>query len=98
MFVGTIEGIILVMENDVIIRNFTTVCGFISSMMIDTYGNMLVLSFSNSFVYLYHTNGSNLGNSVSTSAHPTFMNFDLNGRLVITSWSDFEIYYWFEIV
>jgi hypothetical protein len=68
MFVGTNEGSILVIENGVIIRSFTTVCNKISSVMVDTYGKMLVLSQTKSFVYFYLTNGSSLGN-VSTSGY-----------------------------
>jgi hypothetical protein len=93
MFVGTMEGSILVIENGVIIRNLTTVCGFIPSIMIDTYGNLLILSHSKSSVYLYHKNGSNFGTVISTSSSPWFINFDSKGRLIITSEKDIKIYY-----
>ncbi len=93
MYVSTMDGSILVIENGVIIRNFTTVCNKISSIMIDTYGKMLVLSETKSFVYLYHTNGSNLGTAISTSSSPLFINFDSKGRLIITSQYDIKIYY-----
>jgi hypothetical protein len=93
MFVASTEGSILVIENGVIIRSFTTVCGFITSIMIDTYGNMLVLSVANSLVFLYHANGSNLGTPISTSRSPLFINFDSNGRFIITSQYDIKIYY-----
>jgi hypothetical protein len=93
MYVGTIEGSILVIENGIIIRNFTTICGMISSILIDTYGNMLVLSLYGNLVYLYHTNGTNLGKTISTPGSPSFINFDSKGRLIITSFSDIKIYY-----
>jgi hypothetical protein len=93
MFVGTIEGSILVIDNEVIIRSFTTVFSNIYTIMIDTDGNMLVLSRTNSIVYLYHTNGTNLGKSISTSSSPMFINFDSKGRLIITTEYDIKIYY-----
>ena len=95
MYVCTLEGSILVIENGAIIRSFTTVFGNINSIMVDTYGNMLVLSRTNSAVYLYHTNGTNLGTPLSTSSSPTFISFDSKGRLIIVSQDDIKIYYWF---
>jgi hypothetical protein len=93
MYVGTFNGSILVIENGVIIRSFTTVCGSITSILIDIYGNILVLSRYSNFVYLYHKNGTNLGKSMSTSSSPMFINFDSKGRLIITSKYDIKIYY-----
>ncbi len=93
MYVGTMESTILVIENGVIIRSFTTVCSFITSILIDVYGNMLVLSSINTFVYLYHTNGTYLGKTMSTSSSPWFINFDSKERLIITSQYDIKIYY-----
>ncbi len=97
MYVCTLEGSILVIENGAIIRSFTTVCLSISSIMIDSYGYMLVLSHSKSFGYLYHTNGSNFGTAIATSSSRWFINFDSKGRLIITRMiskytTDFKLY------
>ncbi len=93
MYVGTVESTILVIENGVIIRSFTTVCSFITAILIDVYGNMLISSRTNSAVYLYHTNGTYLGKTMSTSSFPMFIDFDSKGRLIITSQYDIKIYY-----
>jgi hypothetical protein len=93
MYVGTLEGSILVIENGAIIHSFTTVCLSISSIMIDSYGYMLVLSRYSNFVYLYHTNGTNLGKEISTLNESWFINFDSNGRLIKTSKYEINIYY-----
>jgi hypothetical protein len=47
LFVGTYGGNILVIENGIITQNFTTVCSNIYSIMLDSYGYMLVVGRKN---------------------------------------------------
>ncbi len=93
MYVGTTVGSILIIENGVIIQNFTTVCSDVSSIMIDSYGFMLVLSVTESKVYVYYINGTKMETEIATYTVPRFINFDSKVRLIITSDSDIKIYY-----
>ena len=93
LYVGTTSGSILVIQDGIIIKNFITTCGSIAKLLIDGYGYMLVLCQSPSYVYLFHTNGTDLKNGITTSYNPLELNFDSEGRLVITSSGEINIYY-----
>ncbi len=93
LYVGTVSGSILVFQDGIIIKNFTTPCTSISKISIDEYGYMLVLCASPSYVYLFHTNGTYLNSGITTSGSPGELNFDSEGRLIITSNGDINIYY-----
>jgi hypothetical protein len=93
LYVGTVSGSILVIQGGIIIKNVTTPCGSIAKLLIDDYGYMLILCQSPSYVYLFHANGTDLNNGITTAYNPLELNFDAEGRLVLTSSGEINIYY-----
>ncbi len=73
-------------QNDSIIQTVQTKCtgSRIYSVLFDNYNHMLILCYTQSYMYINHVNGSYTGLSLSTCNSPTFINFDLNDRLVVT--------------
>ncbi len=94
LYVGLYGGTIPVLENSMVFKNITTLCnGYISSIVIDANELMAVLCYSNNMLYLYTTNGSYTGKSMTTPSGPRFMNYDLNGDFIIAGNSQIKIYY-----
>jgi hypothetical protein len=93
LYVGTVSGSILVIQGGIIVKNFTTPCVTMSKISIDDYCYMLLLCQSPAYVYLFHTNGTDLKNGITASGYVRELNFDLERRLVITSDGDMKIYY-----
>jgi hypothetical protein len=88
------NGSIRVIENNLVVKNITTLCtGTISSIIIDANDQMAVLCYSNSMLYLYTTNGSYTGKNMTTPSNPRFMSFDLNGHFIIAGKSQINLYY-----
>jgi DNA-binding beta-propeller fold protein YncE len=93
LFVGTMNGTILVIQNKIVIKTFSTICNAISSLLIDNDGYMIIACYSPNAAYIYHTNGTNTGKQIKTGGVPMFINFDSKGRLIISSTSRINIYY-----
>jgi hypothetical protein len=94
LYVGLSDGSISVLENNLVVKNITTLCnGHISSIVFDTNDLMAVLCHSNNMLYLYSTNGSYTGKSMVTPSTPRFMNYDLNGHFIIAGSSQINLYY-----
>jgi hypothetical protein len=93
MFVGTEQSRILVIENEIITRNFITNCTSIKSILVDNSGYILILGTPFDYVNVYHTNGTNTGKGIPTSSSQHFINFDSKGRLIMTSQNEINIYY-----
>ncbi len=94
LYVGLSNGVISVLENNLVIKTITTLCsGFITSIVIDVNDLMGVLCNSNSMLYLYATNGSYTGKNMTTPSSPIFMNYDLNGHFIIAGESQINLYY-----
>ncbi len=93
IYVGLYGGVISVVENNLVVKNITTLCiGFISSIVIDANDLMAVLCFGN-MLYLYSTNGSYTGKNMTTPSLPRFMNYDLNGHFIIAGTVQINQYY-----
>ncbi len=94
LYVGLSNGVICVIENNLVAKNITTLCtGYISSILIDANDLMGVICWSNSMLYLYTTNGSYIGKNMTTPSGPRFMNYDLNGHFIIAGSSQINLYY-----
>ncbi len=93
LFVGTTGGKILAIQNKTIIISINTLCGAtVSSLLIDDFGYMVVLCYRNLNSYIYHTNGSLIGDFTKFD-NTLNVNFDTKGRLIINSDTHFDIYY-----
>jgi hypothetical protein len=94
LYVGLDDGSISVVENNLVVENITTLCtGWITSILIDANDLMAVLCHSNSTLYLYSTNGSYTGKSMTTSLSPRFISYDFNGYFIIAGESQINLYY-----
>jgi hypothetical protein len=95
LFVGTRNGTVLVIYNKTVINTYITNCNFITSLLIDNDGYIIIACNSPNAAYIYHTNGTNTGKNIgtTTSVVPFYINFDTKGRLIISSSSQIDIYY-----
>ena len=76
---------VLVYQNEIIIKNFSTLCASIISTIVDNYGNHAILCSSN-IIYLYSVNGTYLGLNFNALAPSViYMSFDSHGDLVLVS-------------
>ncbi len=94
LFVGTMNGTILVIQNKTVINIYITLCySTITSLLIDNEGYMIVTCVSPNAAYIYHTNGTYTGKKITTYGNPQFINFDTKGRLIISSYGQININY-----
>ena len=94
IYVGTGTGELIVIENK-IIKQTVTVCTvtLLSSIQIDNFGYMALSCYSDKMTYLYYSsNVSYTGMSMAYSVYPYLTNFDSNGRFVVISPSQIDIY------
>lgn len=91
MYIGTFDNKILVVQNGIVITTYNIPCvnpngmSGISSILIDSYSYMAVGCYDDPNVYLYHTNGTYTGLSLS-SAQSQLLNtlrFDRTGKLLL---------------
>jgi hypothetical protein len=94
LYVGLYGGVISVLENNLVVKNITTLCtARITSIVIDANELIGVLCRVNDMLYLYSTNGSYTGTNMTTPLYPVFMNYDLNGHFIIAGIDQINIYY-----
>jgi hypothetical protein len=94
LYVGIEGGLISVVENNLVVKNITTMCtSYIRSIVIDANDLMGVLCWINSMLYLYTTNGSYTGKSITTPLSPRFISYDLNGYFIISNANQINIFY-----
>ncbi len=88
------NGKVYFYQNFKITKTISTQCtGRVSSILFDTYNQMLVLCESNNYLYIYDLNGIYTGISISSCDKPASINFDSKDRLVITCRNQIDIYY-----
>jgi hypothetical protein len=84
MYVGTSNGTILIIVNEVIIRTFNG-CNAnsvaLSYILFDKCG-LMATSCHNNQLYLYYPNGTYLGKNSITPVSPYYIGYDSNGRFV----------------
>ncbi len=94
LYVGTIQGSVLVIVNKIVIRSFTGCSGSaITSMVFDDFGLMAVSCISNNTLNLYDYNGTFTGKSLATPSTPQYVGFDSKGGFVLISQFRISIYY-----
>jgi hypothetical protein len=94
LYVGIDGGLISVVENNLVVKNITTMCiSYIRSIVIDTNELMAVLCNSDNTLYLYTTNGSYTGISMTTPLSSRFISYDLNGYFIISNANQINIFY-----
>ena len=94
LYVGTSQSIVLVIVNKVVIRNFTGCSSSsIFSLVIDNYGLIAMVCYSNNLVNLYYNNGKSTGYNLTTPTKPTYLGIDSKGRFVLLSQYQISIYY-----
>jgi hypothetical protein len=93
LYGGTTEGYVLVIEEESLIYSFSTACdGYISSVLVDDNGFLVVVCFFDNSLYLYNLNGTFMGLSQQTESEPIFMGNDANGKLILTSHYGFNFF------
>jgi hypothetical protein len=94
LYVGTNNGIMLVIVNKQIIKQFNG-CNQQSvevfSILFDNLNNMVTLC-NNYQLYLFNTSGSYLNKSIPTVSFPFYVGFDSKLRLVVTAWTQISLY------
>jgi hypothetical protein len=93
LYVGTAQGLVLVIVNKIVTHTFTGCPAWISSLNSDNYGRIAIACYSNNLVNLYYYNGTSTGKSLTTSESPTYVGFDSKGRFVFLSKTEISIYF-----
>ncbi len=94
LYVGTSQSIVLVIVNKIVIRNFTGCSSSpIYSIVVDNYGLLAMVCYSNNSINLYHYNGTSTGYNLTTPTKPTYVGIDSKGRFVLLSQYQISIYY-----
>ena len=89
-----ISGNIYFYQNNVLIKNITTVCRYrVTSILFDNFNHMIVLCNLN--LYIYHTNGTYTGINIPNvcTAESYYINFDSKNRLVVICLDGINLYY-----
>ena len=96
LYVGTLEGIVIVYQNEIIINHFNGCDGnstALSSLLLDQNGYMATTCYyPSNKLYLYSQNGSFTGKSLTTPNNPFCIGFDSKGRLIQISSQQISIY------
>ena len=97
LYVGTREGIVLVYQNESLIRQFNGCNGnsnsYITSILFDQNGNMATTcSDPTNKLYLFSPDGSFTYKSISTPSGPNYIGFDSKGRFIQISQNQITIY------
>jgi hypothetical protein len=94
LYVGTTDGMMLVIVNKQIIKQFNG-CNQQSvklySILFDDFNNMAT-SCANYQLYLYNTSGSCLNKSIPTDSNPMYIGLDSKSRLVVVKWAQISLY------
>ncbi len=95
LFVGTMTGNILVIQNKTITKVYNTLCSSdrINSFLFDNNGYMSIQCFIGTASHIYHINGSYMNISLSTATLNFGMKIDSKGRLILTSATELNIFY-----
>ena len=94
LYVGTTNGIVLVVQNDVIVNQFNG-CGgnsiWLTSILFDHYG-YFATSCYNDKLYLLFANGTYTGKVITTPINPFYIGFDSKDHFIQLSKSQTTIY------
>jgi hypothetical protein len=94
LYVGTNNGMMLVIVNEQIIRQFNG-CNQqsvrLNSILFDEFNNMATLC-NNNQLYLYNTSGTYLNKSIPTVSSPRYIGLDSKSRLVVVTFTKITLY------
>jgi hypothetical protein len=94
LYIGTTSNMVIVVDNKVIIRNFSACSGstlnFIYS---NNFGLMAINCETINEINFYYSNGTYTGKSLATFQKPVYVGFDSKGRFVIILKNQISIYY-----
>ena len=94
LYIGTLAGHVLVIENDRIMSSFKVCTGYyVYNIHIDTNGNIAVSCYMDQLIKLYTVSGLNLDLSKRITYPPTFFDIDSKGRLVVLTSNEIGIYF-----
>ena len=96
LYVGTSNGLVLVIANKIIIRTFNGCLGnsgFLMYIIFDQFGYMVTTCQTPNKIYLYNSNGIYAGKNLSTASSPYYTEFDSIGRFVIVTGNHVRLYY-----
>jgi hypothetical protein len=93
MFVGTVNGKILIIQNRTITKSYSGLCGggYVLSILVD-YFSYMAFTCHDGAVYTYHTNGSFIFSYIFGKGR-LFIKIDFNGHLIVNSLDQTKIYY-----
>jgi hypothetical protein len=93
-YVGTLYGKVLVIQSDKVIKSFSTKCEmYITSIIIDKFGNLAILCWEKNMIYIYNSDGIYLDKSIQVPTKSIYMEIDAKGRLVIVGRTQISLYY-----
>ena len=94
MYIGTDNGRVLFVQNEVILNTFNG-CGgnnaILYSILIDECG-YVATSCGNNKLYLNFANGTSTGRTISTPMYPYYIGFDSKGHFIQISYRHIAIY------
>ena len=95
LYVGTLNNLIYVFVNKVIVRSYKTCSGgnIVGSIIIDDCGFMSVSCQDIKVIELYYSNGSFTGKNLTTPARPTYIGYDSKGRYLLVSGNQISVYF-----
>jgi hypothetical protein len=94
LYVGTNNGMMLVIVNKQIMKQFNGCNGqsvLLYSILFDDFNNMAT-SCANQRLYLYNTAGSYLNKSIPTDSNPMYIGLDSKSRLVVVTKTQITLY------
>lgn len=95
-YIGTTFRYTVVIDNNIITNRYNNTClgsFWITSVIFDQNGYMLVSCRDEKKLYLHHANGTYIGVSLQTTIKPLSAEFDTKGRLVVVGFGGIEIFY-----
>ena len=93
LYVGTFTGIILVYQNEILIKQFDGCNGYsdwLSSVLFDQNGYMATSCSGR--LHLFYPNGSLIGKSITVPPESEYIGFDSKGRFILISENQMNIY------
>ena len=94
-YVGTSGGIVLMYQNEIIINQFNGCNGmsaWLTSILFDPNGYIATSCENSNKLYLFSSNSSFTGSSLTTPLYPQYIGFDSKGRFILISFYQISIY------
>jgi hypothetical protein len=94
LYAASINGIVLVLVNKLIIRSFTACSTHVLNYIFSYNFDFMAISCETiSQINFYYSTGTYTGKSLATPLNPMYVGFDSKGRLVIISQNQISIHY-----